>query len=59
MFPGVYFGFSPKIARGTHVQCLDVLRRISLANVLLESNCSFLPNRAGDTVRNTKDFYNI
>ena len=50
----MYFGFSPKIVWGTHhVECLDVVKRISLSNILLESDCPFLPNRAVGEPQNT------
>ena len=54
VFPGMYFGFSPKIVWGTHhVECLDVVKRISLSNILLESDCPFLPNRDVGEPQNT------
>ena len=29
-----------------HVECPNVVKRISLSNIFLESDCPFLPNRA-------------
>ena len=54
VFPGMYFGFSPKIVWGTrHVVFPDVVKRISLSNILLESDCLFLPNRAVGEPKNS------
>ena len=46
--------FSPKIVWGKHhVEYLDILKKISLSNILLESDCPFLPNRAVGEPKNT------